>query len=134
MAYNRVTEVGGFPRPWMADEGEGLSWGDWSGDEETVPLIVLEEGLDPVPSPVKPLTGPWNLENTNPFINSLWTPLKPSLELQETLNPFLSPNPINVDVAINTEPFDLLPLSCPLLEVHTAPENEPSQYYLHDLV
>ena len=127
MAYSRVTEVGGFPGPWMADDGEGSSWGDWSVDEETVPLIVLEEELNPVPGAVKPLTGPWNLENTNPFINSLWTPLKQSLELQETLNPFLNPHTPNVDVTINTEPFDLLLPSRPLLEVPTAPENELSQ-------
>ena len=128
MAYCRVTEAGGFPGPWLADDGEGSSWGDWSGDEETLPLITLEEEeLNPMPGDVKPLTGPWNLENTNPFINSLWTPLKPSLELQESLNPFLNPPPHNVDVAINTEPFDLLPPSRPLLEVPTAPETEPSQ-------
>ena len=127
MAYSRIEGAGGLPGPWGVEGGDGSSWGEWSGDEETLPLISLDEELDPGQGTVPLLTGPWNPETTNPFVNSLWIPLKPSNMLQESLNPFIGVNPVGVEVAINTEPFDLPQPTRPLFGEQTAPKTEPSQ-------
>ena len=127
MAYRRVEEAGGLPGPWGFTVGEGSSWDGWSGDEETIPLISLDEELNPGPGPVPPSTGPWNPENTNPFVHSLWTPSKQNLGLQTSLNPFMGIVTDDVNVEINTIPFDVPSEPRPFIDEKTAHTNEPSQ-------
>ena len=129
MAYGGIAEDGGLPAPWLEGPGEELSWWGWSGDEETLPFILPNDGIPEGGGPAKDITGPWTVEETKPFLGRLWTPLRPRLpEAQEKLNEVKQTLPVNVNVPINAEPVGLLNPSQPLLNVTDPPVNEPSQF------
>ena len=79
---------------------------------------------------VKELTAPWTIENSNPFVDNLWTPLRPWFEPQETLNPVGLDVPVKVGVTINTDAVDFPHPSRPLLGVTEARNTEPSQIHV----
>ena len=125
MAFGGVAEDGGLPGPWLADPREGSSLWGWSGDEETLPLILPEEEPQETQIPVKGLTGPWTMEHSNPFVGSLWTALRPGLGEQEPLK--VVTHNVPVDVQINAEPVGKFTTSRSLLKVTDPLNNEPSQ-------
>ena len=129
MASCRVAEDGSLLGPWLANVGEGSSLWGWSDDEETLPSILPEEGVEEIQVPVKGITGPWTIEDSNLFVESLWTPLRSGLGAQETLEPVIPEVPVMVDVQINTDPVDSLNPSRPLLGVTGPHQNEPSHIH-----
>ena len=122
MASRRATENGGLPEPWLASPGEGSPFWGWSGDEETLPLLgpEIDDGEEPVTEKV--LSGPWILDETNPFVSNVWTPLRSKFRPQENLETVPREVPVNVELLINEGKVEPLNKSRALLSV-TDPYN-----------
>ena len=126
MASHGAPEDGGLPGPWLASPGEGSPFWGWSGDEENLQLLGLEREEGEPPVTEKILSGPWDFDETNPFVSNVWTPLQSKFRQQETLNPVPKDVAVNFELLINEDNIEELKPSHTLLSVTEAPNVEPS--------
>ena len=109
------SEEGGATRPWtLFPNTWDVDW-DGAGEDKTIPLLEGEDDEILKDDPLRGWPGPWNPEETNPFVNETKRPLLDPLATGEVLwdnfvdKEFRLNTPINLSpVAKLSKPKDVL--------------------------
>ena len=126
MAFGGTEETGLLPGPWNSNPGEGSPIWGWSGDEETLPLLIPEMSEDEPQESERILVGPWEHKSTNPFETDVLLPLSEPLLPQEKSATSFHGVPSQLPKLINAETCFDLKTSPGLLGQREDPLIEPS--------